>query len=83
MNKKIELKHIENHIEEKIQLITLNEWASNVRINLIQKKLQGVDLIAGGILKELRRERIVILNYLFNKVFRLKYVQTKEKFHEY
>lgn len=64
----------ENIEEKEIELVTPKEVSKESESNITPKKAPGLDLITGEILKQLPKKGIVILTYLINAAFRLKYV---------
>jgi hypothetical protein len=63
----------ETQIKE-ILPVTPKEILSAIKVNIHPKKVPGFDLITGEILKQLPKKATVKLIYLYNAVFRLKYV---------
>ncbi len=60
--------------EQIIKPVTPAVVKKEIDTNLKTKKAPGIDEITANILKELPRKGIVMLTYLFNACFRLKYV---------
>lgn len=60
--------------ERTIKWVTPMEIAREIDTNINPKKAPGIDEISPGILKELSRKAVIMLTYLFNGCFRLKYV---------
>lgn len=57
-----------------IKRVTLMEVAIEIDKNLNPKKAPGIDELSPSLFKELPRKAIIMLTYLFNACFRLKYV---------
>ena len=66
----------ENKETLEIRLTTPEEVTKEIQENLSTKKTPGFDLITAEILKQLPRKAIVLLTFLFNAAFRLKYIPT-------
>lgn len=57
-----------------IRRVSAMEVAQAIDKNLNPKKAPGIDEISPGLFKELPRKAVIMLTYLFNACFRLKYV---------
>lgn len=68
------IEEVENLEENEIELVTPKEVTNEIKTNLNPKKAPGFDLISGEILKQLPTKGILMLTYLINAAFRLKYV---------
>lgn len=68
------LETVYNHKSMQITPVTPQEVANENKINLNPKKAPRFDLITGEILKQLPNNGVVMLMYLFNAAFCLKYV---------
>jgi len=60
--------------EQAIKLVTPKEIRWEIDRNMNPRKAPGIDEITANIFKELPKKGIVMLTYLFNASFRLKYV---------
>jgi hypothetical protein len=58
--------------QERLKVFTLKEINDEIKI-LDQKKAPGLDLITARMLKELPKEGLVNLMYIFNAILRLEY----------
>lgn len=68
------LEEVTNQEKEGITLVTPKEVVNEIKTNISSKKAPGFDLISGEVLKALPRKAVVMLTYLINAAFRLKYI---------
>lgn len=65
---------IQNEISLEMNPTTPHEIIKEIRNNINQKKTSGFYLITREILEKLPRRGIILLTYLINAAFKLKYV---------
>lgn len=71
---KTELEEVMYRRLDEINLETPREVELVIKTNINEKKAPGFELITGEILKQVPRKGVVVVMYLINAVFKLKYV---------